>query len=176
MVTNYQLPITNYQLEVFGLKTVVKRLYEAMFLVDPLGSKTAPSGAGSTAASNGVDSGHSAELSRSPAEADPAAARRSAETSWDSISTATRNILEKAGAEIVSMKKWDERRLAYEINGKNRGAYILCYFHADGQKIRQIERDAQLSELILRVLILGTEGRSKEDTTDDRGQTTEDGR
>jgi ribosomal protein S6 len=126
------------------LKTVVKRLYEAMFLVDPLGGKTA--------ASNGVDSGHSAELSRSPTEAD-----------WDSISTATRKILEKVGAEIVSMKKWDERRLAYEINGKNRGTYILCYFHADGQKIRQIEREAQLSELILRVLILGTEGRSKED-------------
>ena len=135
MVTNYQLPITNYQLEVFGLKTVVKRLYEAMFLVDPRGSKTE--------ASNGVDS--------------------AAETDWDSISTATRKILEKAGAEIVSMKKWDERRLAYEINGKNRGAYILCYFHADGQKIRQIERDAQLSELIFRVLVLGTEGRSKED-------------
>ena len=116
------------------MKTVVKRLYEAMFLVDPLGSKTA--------ASNGVDS---------VAEAD-----------CDSISTATRKILEKAGAEIVSMKKWDERRLAYEINGKNRGTYILCFFHADGQKIRQIERDAQLSELILRVLILGTEGRDKE--------------
>ena len=139
MVTNYQLPITNYQLEVFGLKTVVKRLYEAMFLVDPLGSKTAPSGAGST----------------------------EAEADWDSISTATRKILEKAGAEIVSMKKWDERRLAYEINGKNRGTYILCYFHADGQKIRQIERDAQLSELILRVLILGTEGRDKEDIEKD---------
>ena len=96
-------------------------------------------------------------------------------------------ILEKAGAEIVSMKKWDERRLAYEINGKNRGTYILCYFHADGQKIRQIERDAQLSELILRVLILGTEGRSKEDKEDierdiasqeaeDRRQKTDDGR
>ncbi len=167
MVTNYQLPITNYQLEVFGLKTAVKRLYEAMFLVDPRGSKTA--------ASNGVDSAPSGAGS-TEAEADPAAARRSAETSWDSISTATRKILEKAGAEIVSMKKWDERRLAYEINGKNRGTYILCYFYADGQKIRQIERDAQLSELILRVLILGTEGRSKEETTDDRGQTTDDGR
>jgi ribosomal protein S6 len=127
-----------------------------MFLVDSRGSETA--------ASNGVDS--------------------AVEADWDSISAATRKILEKAGAEIVSMKKWDERRLAYEINGKNRGTYILCYFHADGQKIRRIERDAQLSELILRVLILGTEGRSKEDiekdtcgeVTPDRRQRTDDGR
>jgi len=100
------------------LKAVVKRLYEAMFLVD------------------------------SAAEAD-----------WDKINAIIKKILEKAGAEIVSMEKWDERRLAYEIGGKNRGTYILCYFHADGQKIRQIERDAQLSESIMRVLILGTEGR-----------------
>ncbi len=104
------------------MKEVVKKLYEAMFLVD------------------------------SAAEAD-----------WETIDKATRKILKKAGTEIVSIKKWDERKLAYEINGRNRGTYILCYFHADGQKIRQIERDAQLSELILRVLILGTEGRSKED-------------
>jgi len=100
------------------LKAVVKRLYEAMFLVD------------------------------SAAEAD-----------WDKINAIIKKILEKAGAEIVSMEKWDERRLAYEIGGKNRGTYILCYFHADGQNIRQIERDAQLSESIMRVLILGTEGR-----------------
>ncbi len=100
------------------MKAVVKRLYEAMFLVD------------------------------SAAEAD-----------WDKINAIIKKILEKAGAEIVSMEKWDERRLAYEIGGKNRGTYILCYFNADGQKIRQIERDAQLSESIMRVLILGTEGR-----------------
>ncbi len=100
------------------MKAVVKRLYEAMFLVD-----------------------------------------LAAEADWDKINAIIKKILEKAGAEIVSMEKWDERRLAYEIGGKNRGTYILCYFHADGQKIRQIERDAQLSESIMRVLILGTEGR-----------------
>ena len=116
------------------MKTSVKRLYEAMFLVD---SALAP--------------------------ASPDASRGSgAQTDWDSISSAAKKVLEKAGAEIVLMKKWDERKLAYEIAGRDRGTYILCYFHADGQNIRQIERDAQLSEKIMRVLILGTEGRDKE--------------
>jgi small subunit ribosomal protein S6 len=77
----------------------------------------------------------------------------------DGISSAARKILEKAGAEIVSMKKWDERKLAYKIAGRDRGTYILCYFHADGQKIQQIERDAQLSEKIMRVLILAASDR-----------------
>jgi ribosomal protein S6 len=86
-----------------------------------------------------------------------------AETDWDNISSVARKILEKADAEIVSMKKWDERKLTYKIGGRDRGTYILCYFNADGQKIRQIERDAQLSEKIMRVLILSTAGRDKED-------------
>jgi small subunit ribosomal protein S6 len=86
-----------------------------------------------------------------------------AETDWDNISSAVKKILEKADAEIVSMKKWDERKLTYKISGKDRGTYILCYFNADGQKIRQIERDAQLSERIMRALILSTAGRDKED-------------
>jgi len=28
------------------------------------------------------------------------------------------------------MRKWDERRLAYEIKKQKRGLYILCYFKA----------------------------------------------
>ena len=80
------------------------------------------------------------------------------ETEGDGASSAAKAILEKAGAEIVSMKKWDERKLTYKIAGRDRGTYILCYFHADGQKIRQIERDAQLSEKIMRVLILAATG------------------
>jgi len=76
---------------------------------------------------------------------------------WDKVETSIKNILVRAEVEIVSVKKWDERKLAYEIGGKSRGTYILCYFRADGERIRDIERDVQLSELIMRVLILSAE-------------------
>ena len=56
--------------------------------------------------------------------------------------------------EIVSIEKWDERKLAYEISGKSRGTYILCYFRDEGRSIRDIERTVRLSEQIMRVLIL----------------------
>jgi len=105
------------------LETIVKKLYEAMFLVD------------------------SAEAS----------------ADWDGINTTIKKILDRAEAEIVSIGKWDERRLAYEINGKSKGTYILCYFKAEGERVRDIERDVQLSEQIMRVLILCAEGRDKED-------------
>jgi small subunit ribosomal protein S6 len=82
-----------------------------------------------------------------------------AATDWDGITAVIKNILGKAGAEIVSLRKWDERKLAYEISGKGKGTYILCYFRAEGGKIRDIERDIQLSERIMRVLILCAEHR-----------------
>ena len=86
-----------------------------------------------------------------------------AQQDWDGIISLIRNILERAESEIVLIKKWDERRLAYEIKGVSRGTYVLCYFRADGERIAEIERDVQLSERIMRVLILSAEHMSQED-------------
>jgi small subunit ribosomal protein S6 len=85
-----------------------------------------------------------------------------ATTDWNGVTAAIKNILEKEGAEIISIRKWDDRKLAYEINGKSKGTYILCYFKAEGSKLRNIERDIQLSEQIMRALILCAEHRQSE--------------
>jgi small subunit ribosomal protein S6 len=86
---------------------------------------------------------------------------------WDGVMAAIRTILEKAEAEIVSINKWDDRRLAYNIKGKTRGVYILSYFRADGGRIRNIEKAVQLSERIMRVLILSAERLRPEDIEKD---------
>jgi len=90
-----------------------------------------------------------------------------AASDWDGVNGAINKILEKAGAEIVSMRKWDDRRLAYDIRRTSRGTYMLCYFKADGQKIQGIEKAVQLSEKIIRVLILSTEQMTKDDIEKD---------
>jgi small subunit ribosomal protein S6 len=86
---------------------------------------------------------------------------------WDGVMAAIKKTLERAEAEIVSMRKWDDRRLAYEIRGKARGTYILCYFRADGEKIGDIEKAVQLSEKLMRVLILNAERLTAEDIEKD---------
>ena len=86
-----------------------------------------------------------------------------AASDWDGVNAAIKKILDRAEAEIVSMRKWDDRRLAYDIRRTSRGTYMLCYFKAEGQKIQGIEKDVQLSENIIRVLILSTEQMSQED-------------
>jgi len=76
---------------------------------------------------------------------------------WQKILDEIKRIMDRAEAEVVSQKKWDERRLCYEVNKKNRGTYILTYFNCETSRIGGIERDVQLSELITRVLVLRTD-------------------
>jgi len=73
-----------------------------------------------------------------------------------------RRLMDRAEAEILFCKKWDERRLAYRIKGRKRGVYILVYFYAPTSSITPMERDAQLSENILRLLVLRAEGVTSE--------------
>ncbi len=62
-------------------------------------------------------------------------------------------LLARAGAKLIAMAKWDERRLAYEIDKQKRGLYIIAYIEAPAQKISQLDRDCQLSETIMRLLL-----------------------
>jgi len=73
-----------------------------------------------------------------------------------------RRLMERAQAEIVFCRKWDERRLAFKIKGRKRGVYVLVYFNAPSDKIAPLERDVRLSESVLRVLILTAEGIPRE--------------
>lgn len=63
-------------------------------------------------------------------------------------------ILARAGAEVIAFSKWDERKLAYDIAGNKRGVYLLVYFRAATGKLVGIERDCNLSERLLRTLII----------------------
>ncbi len=65
-----------------------------------------------------------------------------------------RGILDRASAEVDSISKWDDRRLAYDIKGQKRGLYLLAYFHVSGGQIANIERDVTLSEQALRCMII----------------------
>jgi small subunit ribosomal protein S6 len=65
-----------------------------------------------------------------------------------------REILERNGAEILSLVKWDERRLAYDIRGNKRGLYLLAYFRAATTALSEIERSCNLSEQLLRHMVL----------------------
>ena len=82
---------------------------------------------------------------------------QSASADFEGVIDHVNEILRRADAEIVAMRKWDERRLAYDIKGNKRGLYILVYFRAEHSRLTGIERDCNLSELLLRSLIIKAE-------------------
>lgn len=82
---------------------------------------------------------------------------------WDHVMELIQKILDRSQARTISIRKWDERKLAYNMHGKSRGTYILAYFECLSTGVAQIERDVNLSEEILRVLVVRTDQMSQEE-------------
>jgi small subunit ribosomal protein S6 len=74
--------------------------------------------------------------------------------SWDESVKHVHDILTKHSSEIVASRQWDERRLAYPVEGHKKGTYLLTYFKTEGSTLAEIVDDCHLSDVILRELIL----------------------
>ena len=74
--------------------------------------------------------------------------------SWDDAVRQVHDILSKHNSEIVATRQWDERRLAYSVEGHKKGTYLLTYFKTDGSNLKEIVADCHLSDVILRELVL----------------------
>lgn len=61
------------------------------------------------------------------------------------------------GGTVDKIDEWGKRRLAYTINYKTEGYYVLVNFSAVGDLPREIERVLQISESVLRYLIVRLE-------------------
>jgi small subunit ribosomal protein S6 len=81
---------------------------------------------------------------------------------WAGFETEVRRLMDRIGANLLVCLKFDERKLAYEIQRRKRGTYVLTYFEALPSKIVDLERDAVLSESILRAVFLRAEGLTEE--------------
>ena len=66
----------------------------------------------------------------------------------------TQEILDRAHADTIALYKWDDRKMAYDIQKQKRGLYILTYFNCATDQVKHIERDVNLSEEVMRVMML----------------------
>jgi small subunit ribosomal protein S6 len=63
------------------------------------------------------------------------------------------------GGTVLASRMWDERKLAYPINGHKKGIYWLIYFKMPGGGIAPLERQCEINDDILRKLILRVDPR-----------------
>jgi len=68
------------------------------------------------------------------------------------------DLVKKNGGEVDRVDEWGKRRLAYAIQYKTEGYYVLMYIKAPAQLPREIERNMQISDSVLRYLTVRYEG------------------
>ncbi len=71
-------------------------------------------------------------------------------------------MIEKLGGEILASRLWEERRLAYPVNGHRKGTYWLTYFKLESAQLPLLNRQCQLSDSIVRTLFLKVDPRITE--------------
>jgi small subunit ribosomal protein S6 len=63
-------------------------------------------------------------------------------------------LITQAGGTVLAARLWDERKLAYPIKGHKKGVYWLTYFTMPSANLTGFERQCQLTEEIIRQLVL----------------------
>ena len=62
------------------------------------------------------------------------------------------------GGEVEKVDEtWGKRRLAYTINYKTEGYYVLTTFKSNGDVPKEIERNLQISDSVIRYLVVKLE-------------------
>ncbi|QDV26711.1 30S ribosomal protein S6 [Aureliella helgolandensis] len=69
------------------------------------------------------------------------------------VAATAQKAIEDLGGEILASRLWEERKLAYPIEGHNKGTYWITYFNIDSSKLVEFNRTCQLNDNILRFLV-----------------------
>ena len=68
------------------------------------------------------------------------------------------SVVENNGGKVERVDEWGKRRLAYPINYKTEGYYVLMYMSAPSELPRELERNFKISDACIRYLVTRLEG------------------
>ncbi len=90
----------------------------------------------------------------------------------DSIITKYTNLIADQGGEVNAVGRWDKRRLAYDIQGRREGLYILMFFEAEAAVAKELDRVYRISDDVFRHLITHVEPQHIDTSRIDQPQVT----
>ena len=64
-----------------------------------------------------------------------------------------------ADGEVSSVDTWGMRKLAYPINKKNEGYYVVVEFNASADLPKELDRRLRISDDVMRHIIINKEGK-----------------
>lgn len=66
-------------------------------------------------------------------------------------------VITSNGGEVSETDKWGKKRLAYPIDYKNEGYYILTTFKAAPEFPQELERNFRIDEMVMRYMVIRLE-------------------
>ena len=70
------------------------------------------------------------------------------------LNEAVGKVIEKEGGTVVRMDDIGRRPLAYQINKRNEGYYVLFEIDGSGQEIAELERRMRVNDMIMRYVTI----------------------
>jgi small subunit ribosomal protein S6 len=64
------------------------------------------------------------------------------------------SVITDNGGELIKTDIWGKRQLAYPISKQHEGHYFINYFKMDSEKVKNVQKLYNISETILRVIII----------------------
>ena len=72
----------------------------------------------------------------------------------DALVAKVEEILSANNATELKTEKWGERKLAYPIEKKTSGFYVLTSFEMDGTNLNEVERRLNITEGLMRYIVV----------------------
>lgn len=63
------------------------------------------------------------------------------------------NVIRSDGGSVNNINTWGKRRLAYEINHKTEGYYVVLDLEANPEAIAELDRQLNLNEAVVRTKV-----------------------
>ncbi len=80
---------------------------------------------------------------------------------FDQLVKGFEEVVAGAGAKMLKLERWGRRRLAYPIDGREEGFYVLMLIESDPQFVHELERRYRMNERLLRYLTVRVENEAQ---------------
>ena len=64
------------------------------------------------------------------------------------------NVIRQSGGTVEKVDVWGRRRLAYEINKRSEGIYVVVEVNCTSEAVAELDRQLSLNESVLRTKVL----------------------
>ena len=75
------------------------------------------------------------------------------------VSAGVNALFENIGGKVLASRLWQEQKLAYPVDGHQKGTYWLTYAEVESTRLPELNRGCQLSEPVIRHLTLKVDPR-----------------